>query len=515
MIDNFLNLAHNNMQNNQKNKVPFFALLAYWIKNLFFVSTKKWLKRILWLVFNLIIFTLILIVLLIYSPTFQTIAAKLAAEYLSKDIGLQVRIDKLSIDIFHHLNVHGLTIQDHHQDTIVHLNQMNIKIKYNSIFHNKLYIDKITLENPVIKAIRYKGNKDFNYQKLIDYFSSQDTLKHSEDTTRFDFKLYSVELKNATIVYKDEKYNTTVSEQVNYDFLKLTNTDLFITNIKQKKDTLFFVINKLKAKEQSGLALLNMQAHTRITPQSLYFKNLSFQTNKSIVNGNVEINYPSFDAFLSDAEKNMTIDADIHLPTKVHFTDLHHFAKELKGWDSAVEIAGKVKGKIDDLKITHGHINYAGTVIEGDIVMKGLPDIDKTYFIIQAHSMITNAHAIEQIPLYPFDKKEFIELPRQFKNTGITNFKGTIKGYYHHFKVDGILVTQIGDIKLNTQLMIDSVTNDLNYNGNFTFHHFHFGKFFQNKNIGTFTADVLLNGKGTLFKTMKTSIQANINQFFF
>lgn len=501
------------MQNKEINKIPFYILLFVWLKSIFQTS-KKWTKRLLLIFFNIILLIFIITILLMYSSTFQTIVGKVTTTYLTESIGLDVSIKKVDIDIFHTINLNQLLIKDHHNDTLIYLDKLNIQIKYNSILHNKLYIQKITLENPIIKAIRYKNEKQFNYQKLIDYFASKDTTS-TKDSSSFDFKLYSAELKNATLLYKDEKYNTRVSEQINYDHLKLKNLNLLLTNIQQKKDTLYCQIKHFNAIEQSGLVLKKFHSNLRISSQSIFFKDLSFKTNKSNASGDVMITYPSFDDFINDIEKNMYIDADFHYPTKIYFQDLFHFAKELKGWNSFVEISGKVKGKINDLKISNGQLNYAGTIISGDIEIKGLPDIEKTFFNINAQSMITTAKSIEQIPLYPFDKNEFIELPKQFHNAGICNFKGNIKGYYHKFKVQGILVTEIGDLKINSTLNIDSITNDLHYNGNFTFVDFHFGKFFKQKNIGTFNADVLLNGEGTIFKTMKTSIQANIKKFNF
>jgi hypothetical protein len=501
------------MQNKEKDKVSYFLFSVLWLKSIF-QNGKKWTKRILLIFFNLILIVFILILLLMYSSAFQTSVAKIGASFLSEDIGLDISIKKVSIDIFHNVNLHELLIKDHKNDTMIYLDKLKVDVAYSSLFHKQLIIKKILLENPKIYAVRHKGDKQFNYEKLIEYFSSADTLK-SKDTTKFDLQLKEIELQNAHLIYKDEKYNTQISEQMNFDYLNLHQTNLILTNIRQKKDTFYFQIKNFSAKEQCGFRLKKMRANVRTTPQSLYFKDLLFYTNKSVLAGDILLAFPSFSEFTDDPVKNMEIDGDLHSSTKIHFSDLYHFAKELKGWNEYVQTSGKIKGKVNDFSITDGYINYAGTEINGDIAIKGLPDIENTFFDIRAKSMITSAKCIERIPLYPFDKNEHIELPKQFDNTGIVNFKGTINGYYHQFKVNGILVTEIGDMKINAKLGIDNITNDLKYNGNFIFNRFHLGRFFKQKNIGTFTADVLLNGEGTIFKTMKSNIQANIKEFQF
>jgi len=500
------------MENKKNNKTLYWALILVWMKDNLF--SLLFLKRLLKWTFNLILFVFVIVLLLMYSSSFQTIIAKYLTSYLSKDIGLEVKIDKVSLDIFHKLHLQNFLIKDHKNDTLIYLHQLDVDIQYSSIFHNKLVVNKITLHNPTIYAIRHKGDKFFNYDKLIDYFSSSDTTQ-KKSSTDFDFQLKSIELKNAHIIYKDEKYNTEVSSQINYDYLNLYSVNLVLDSIQPKKDTLYFQIKDFSAKEQSGLAVKKLKSSTQITSQSMFFKDLYLQTTKSIVVGNVLLSYPSFDDFIDDAEKNMMIDADIRYPTKIFMAELFHFAKELKGWENYVTLSGKVKGKVGDLSITQGKINYENTQIIGDIRITGLPDIEKTFFDIRADALITSASFIEKIPLYPFEKKEYIELPKQFKNVGIATFKGDIKGYYHQFKAKGILVSEIGNIQLNSLLSIDSVTNDLKYSGNFKFIDFHFGKFFNQKNIGTLTADVWLNGDGTFFKTMKTNVQAKVKKFVF
>ena len=498
------------MQNKERPKTFYIALFAVWLKNKILMG--KWIKRWCVLFFNFIMIGWIFVVLLIYSSVVQTLVAKFLTQYLSDDMGLEVKIDKVSVDIFHKVHLHGLLIKDEKKDTMIYLKNLNVDIQYSSIFHNKLIIRKIQLENPVINMVRHKGDKRFNYEKLINYFSSADTTTN-KDATSFDLKIKNIELKEAQLIYKDEKYNTQISEQLNYDFLKLTHLNVRLENPHQKQDTFYVSVKQLSATEQSGLVLKKFTSHIRITPQSLFLKGLFVQTPQSLLNGDVLLTYPSFDEWIEDPEKNMTIYAHLNTSTKIHFTDLYHFAKELKGWNNYVEFSGKVEGKIGDMHLTDAHLNYAGTQINGDIKMKGLPDIEKTFFKIKARSMHTCVSCIQQIPLYPFDKNEFISFPKPFKNIGLVTFRGDIEGFYHQFKITGTLVTEIGNLTLHTTLQIDSISKDLKYNGEFSFYNFHLGKFFQKKNIGPLTANVFLNGQGTNFHNLNTSIQTHIKKF--
>ncbi len=500
--------------NNQQKKKRSHTFLFLWLINLFsIVKIKKLIRFSLLIFLNLILFLFIVIIALIYSPGFQTTCAKYAAKYLTDYTRLYFSIDKISIDLSHKIHLQNFLVKDDKKDTMIYLDNLDINILYSSIFHKKFIISKIDFNNPKINIVRHKNDKYFNYEKLIEAFKSKDTTS-KKDTNYFDIKIKSIELKNATIIYKDEKYNTKTSEQINYDFLKITNTNLVLDKIKQSKNTIYVEINQFSGKEQSGFTVKQLQAYLKITPTSLSFKNLNLKTLRSNIKSNLLVKYPSFYEFIDNPQKNMFIDAELK-SSKIDFTDLTHFSKELQGWNNYIDITGRVYGTIPQLKIENAQLNYAGTEINGNLEITGLPDIDNMFFNIEAHSMVTTAQAIEKIPLYPFYKNEFIELPKQFDNAGISNFKGNIKGHYYKMKINGVLVTEIGSIKLNTLLTTDSSTNDLNYNGDFNFIDFHFGKFFQQKHIGTLNARIILNGKGTIFKTMTTSIQTQVNRFDF
>ncbi len=487
------------------------SMFLFWLKNNVFSWFRV--KRILRLFFSIVIIVFIGIILLIYSSVFQTIVSKILVKTLSEKMGLEVSISNVSLDVFHKLYFKDFLIRDLQKDTMVYLKDLKVDIQYASIFHKQFFIKKITLDNPKIYAVRHKGDKDFNYEKIVDFFSAPKKQKTQQDTSEWKVTLHEIELNNATLIYKDEKYDTQVSKQMNYSYLKLSKTNLLLSDIHLHNDTVHASIKNLNTKEQCGFQVKQLRSNIMLTENSMQFKNFLIQTPISTLYGNYAMLFNNIGDLGDDFIELVTLKGDFFSPTKLGFADLVHFTKEMEGWENFVEIAGHVEGKIKDLKIDDAEIKYAGTKIIGDIRMTGLPNIDSTYFDIKARQLTTYADAVQKIPLYPFTTHEFVTLPKQFKNTGINTFVGSIKGYYHSSKIQGNLVTEIGSIKLHTHLAIDK-TNDLVYKGELSFIEFNFGKFFRQQDIGNLNADIVLDGNGTIFKTMKTSIQANIKSFY-
>ncbi len=73
-------------------------------------------------------------------------------------------------------------------------------------------------------------------------------------------------------------------------------------------------------------------------------------------------------------------DAKFYL-TRINFSDIAYFARDLKGINHSVIIAGEVKGSISMLRTSDFIIAFKNkTLLRGNYEITGLPDINNTYF---------------------------------------------------------------------------------------------------------------------------------------
>ena len=93
-----------------------------------------------------------------------------------------------------------------------------VDIKTLDYENQKVDIEKITLRNSTAKLIKSKTDSLFNFQFIIDYFDTgtKDTTKH---TPKWDIKLGDIYLEDLNFVYRDDRKNTLVTQNMNFNNL--------------------------------------------------------------------------------------------------------------------------------------------------------------------------------------------------------------------------------------------------------------------------------------------------------
>ncbi|MFN6038277.1 MAG: hypothetical protein ACK452_07405, partial [Bacteroidota bacterium] len=111
------------------------------------------------------------------SHGFQTWAGQKVSAWLSDELNTIVSIQRLEIDFFSRVNLRGVYIQDLKKDTLLYGESLSLNIKDFNLSEKKMEIGVCKLDNIKAKLIKYKNDKDFNFQFLADYFTSTDTVK--------------------------------------------------------------------------------------------------------------------------------------------------------------------------------------------------------------------------------------------------------------------------------------------------------------------------------------------------
>src|SRR5690606_38239273 len=189
-------------------------------------------------------------------------------------------------------------------------------------------LEKITLKNAVSKVVKYKGEKDFNYGFIEDYFSSE-----KKDTTKtasqgWDIKFGDVILDNIAFTYRNEKYNTDVSRNMNYDNIAVSQIFGTISNFRMNGDTVLASIKNLRAKEQCGIELKNLITEVKLSEKELLCEQVRLTTLYSFVKGTIHFLYNEWDDYNYFDDK-AKMNCFLQDSTYASFTDVAHFAEEL------------------------------------------------------------------------------------------------------------------------------------------------------------------------------------------
>jgi len=456
------------------------------------------------------VISLVIIILLIglyfgiQSYSFQSWLGKEATKYLSRELNSKVEIGSIELDFFESATLNKIFILDKHHDTILY-GDILIKIKDFDYKNKSITIQKITLKNINSKIIKYKKDVNYNYDFLINYFSSNNK---EQTNSKWNIKFDELELNNVSFIHKNENEEIKLGKNINFNNIFFKNTYANISSLKLNNDTIFAEIKSLKTKEQSGFELSDFKAITKISSKQLICDSLIILTPQTKIEGSIKFysnNWNDYDNFISKIKLNSYINKSSYLS----FKDIAYFASDLNGLEDRVFLSGKINGFINELKLNKFILTYGkNTRFNGDIAVIGLAKIETSQWQIEAKEISANYNDLTLISKYPFTEGKKINLPIELKRLGLISFHGRINGCLNNFSSSGKFSTELGNVE--TQIKINKINNDIEYQGNIKSEHFNLGTLIDNYNYNDLSLDFDINGKSTDIKTIKAIIKGEI-----
>lgn len=454
--------------------------------------------------------SLVIIILLIsfyfgiQSYSFQSWLGKEATKYISRELNSKVEIESIHLDFFESATLNKILILDKHHDTILY---GDILIKINNFdYKNKsITIQKITLKNLNSKIIKYKKDVNYNYDFLINYFSSNNK---EQTNSKWNIKFDELELNNVSFIHKNENEEIKLGKNINFNNAFFKNTYANISSLKLNNDTIFADIKSLKTKEQSGFELSDFKAITKISSKQLICDSLIILTPQTKIEGCINFysnNWSDYNDFISKIKLNSFINKSSYLS----FKDIAYFASDLNGLEDCVFFSGKINGFINELKLKKINLTYGkSTRFNGDIDVIGLAKIETSQWQIEAKEISANYNDLILISKYPFTEGKKINLPIELKRLGLISFHGRINGCLSNFSSSGKFTTELGNVE--TQIKINKINNDIEYQGNIKSEHFNLGTLLDDNNYNDLSLDFDINGKSIDIKTIKAIIKGEI-----
>ncbi len=140
------------------------------------------------------------------TPVQNWIVKKVAAN-LSNKLHTKVSVKKVDFTLFNKMSIQGLMLEDKKGDTLLYAGEARVQITDWFFLKDKAVLHYLSLNDAVIKASR--TDSVWNYQFLLDYFSSPKKSSSSSTGMSFDFK--KIELNQVRISQKDGWVGTDLS----------------------------------------------------------------------------------------------------------------------------------------------------------------------------------------------------------------------------------------------------------------------------------------------------------------
>ena len=439
-----------------------------------------------------------------YNSSFQTTIVRQYIKSLSNKLGNKITVGNIDVSLFNKLILTDLYVEDLHKDTLLYTKRLIVDIDEFYFENKRIVLGKVSLSNTYFNLKKHKNEVGNNLSFIINYFAPADTTKSG-----WFLGMSDLDLKKIRFNYNNENFEK-LPAGLDYEHIGLSYLDLSLSNIKLINKGVDCKINSLQFFEKSGFQVDEFSTEFNISPSGIIAQHLKVKTPYSNIDGNVTfstVSYSGLSNFIEDVKIKSYFNQ-----TKVDFKDICFFAPTLNCLNKSLNFEGEIKGRINNLKGRELDILLDdGTRFKGDADISGLPSSEDMFMYIKVKELITTKEKIESIPLYPFVKETFIELPDNFRHLGTIRFSGNFTGFYHDFVAYGKLKTSLGNVTTDLSLKLNNGLS--HYKGKVITDHFDLGRFFEMKDdLGDITMHVNIDGEGFSKKDLDVSLTGSIKQ---
>ena len=392
-------------------------------------------------------------------------------------------------------------------NTLYSVQEMKLQADRFDLANNVIDIGSVTLLKPIYSKYDYTGKRP-ELPKVQKEFVEPDSTVLQWNTGRWHIRAKNITLKDGIVDLGKEGGVPEPPGLFDTRHMILSELNGTLNNVEFIDDSLKSTVN-ISVKDRGGFVIKKLSTDFKLTPSMMEFNHLDLITNKSHLRDYYAMHYKSFSEDMSDFIHSVKLEGHFKNST-ISSDDIAYFAPQTASWKTVFDISGEAYGEIDNLSARKMIINAGGTnFLDGDISLKGLPNIDETF--IDFRSRLLRTSYKELVKLIPALKG--ISSPN-LSAFGRMIFIGSYTGYVRDFVTYGTLSTDIGLLKTDLHLKVPTV-GKATYNGTISTDNFQLGKFINNTTLGTIAFDGKLDGKGFSENDIQVMIDGKIRSIAF
>lgn len=152
-----------------------------------------------------IILLLVLVIILIQVPGVQNFARKKAVSFLENKLGTKVVVSHLSIAFPKKIVLEGVYFEDQKKDTLLAGKRLAIDISMFKLIDKVVEVNDIELEGIRANIYRIQPDTVFNFDYIVQAFSSPPSGKPKDTTGAFTIDINRVKLSKILATFKDDQ----------------------------------------------------------------------------------------------------------------------------------------------------------------------------------------------------------------------------------------------------------------------------------------------------------------------
>jgi hypothetical protein len=449
------------------------------------------------------------LVVLLRNPFTQTVLARIATSYLSREIGAEVKVNRLDIRSHRKLDLHGLLIRDQRSDTLINIPKIQIRIKGISYLFGDINLHSIVVDRADVRITKYEGEDKSNLGLLLSYLSTSDTSQ--TESPVITFGMNEIHLIDSRFSYHNLN-EAPVPGIIDFNHSEITNITLKASDFFISGDTISTFIEFLSLSEISGFRVDNLSCSFKMEPTYMNAESLILKTLDNNLDLDFRFSFNQFSDF-SDFLNKIDITASFR-PSEINLAEVRFFAPEMEAMDNDIQLSGNIRGTVNDFRARDFEFSFGqSTQFKGDIRMQGLPDFQETFSHLSINKLLTTANDIRDFKIPA--NGGVISLPGFLDELGFLEVNGKFTGFYNDFVSYANFSTALGKVKTDLLLRIDP-TNTIAYSGSLSTTRFNVGKLFQiEQDIQRIDLVANVNGSGVTFDEMQLSFDGKVGLFEF
>lgn len=423
----------------------------------------------------------------IQDPIIQRFAVRFVGGYLTEKTGAEIKVGRIAVSPDLRVFINDVLVKDLNGNNLARIGKLRTKIHVGDLLEGKIHLGHVELVDTEANLIQYEGSDDFNFKFLVDFFGSDKEKEKDPDKPAISLFIDHISLKNIDFVLWNQNLadsTKTAQNCIDYSHLDLDNINLEARHFALVGDSIYTVVEKLSAKEHSGLDLKHFQSDVVVCQKGIFLKDMQMETNNSLFHLDLGMKFNSYEAFQHFVD-SVEFDAIIH-PTDVLLSDIGYFANVMYKMPNRLRFEGKFSGPIEHFSVKDMNVSFGKkTNIRGDLSMHPL-DFENGEHVLNIKNIrfsyedLVNFH----IP----GSSGTIPLPESLSTLNSGNIKLNFKGSYNNFNSDIILVSDLGN--LNASVRRDKQGVEANvFSGNIEGQRINVGMFVNPNLVGQLDLD--------------------------
>ena len=437
----------------------------------------------------------------------QTYLANELSSFIFKEYDTEITIRSVAITALDEISFEGVYVEDLKKDTLFYASELSLELVYPDIESMKFRLQYLKLKDTKFYLKQYAGDTVLNLQFIIDRLTP-----NTPDTSATpDFTILGdrVILENIDFKWVNENDSFKTSA-INFSNLHITGFNFQTSDVRYTKDSILARIEILSFKEKSGFELDTLSSQFRMDKDLIALYGMNLQTSSSAVSGDFSMihnDYNGFRNFIDSVIIKSALDQ-----SHVNLSDLAYFTESLQGAHQEILLRGDFEGVISDFSFRNMGIGTSsGTMLFGNLKMKGLPDVENSEINLSLKNSRVRLTDVQRIQIPPYHSPNYLRLPEEILRLGTVKLDGSFNGTIHDFKANSKFNTSLGRGKADLTFHIKKGIPT--YDGLVSLKDFGLGKLIQEKDLGALSMEAEVFGSGLTIDNIRTELLGFVSKF--